>query len=324
MAGVQKNPAFSAGFSAKEADSMIRRRREDAENPAWPGLVDIFGFTLAFILLLWFAANWPEQVENLERKTQDLGATIASMDADNRQLTEINQSLTEKLRLQGLINQDLTGKIKQLEESNENLTAQTRLSQANNLELNEKVQRLNQEKAALKDIGLKDWEELLKLLRAKLAKSNMVIIPNKTLKEIEIQGKPRVTFETMQYELSPNDKHRLEVLAPILYQLRQKKKFFITINGTADPRELQNEAPPRNNTELSALRAATVAAMLEKAAPGLGQYLRVTGLGVKGHKRTLAPGEDPDLIYRQYRSVSLVLKIDVAAIMQETSPNPSP
>ncbi|MDD5641591.1 MAG: hypothetical protein PHX53_08080, partial [Syntrophales bacterium] len=72
---------------------------------------------------------------------------------------------------------------------------------------------------------------------------------------------------------------------------------------------------------LSALRAAAVAETLEKAAPGLGRYLRVTGLGVKGQKRTLAPGENPDMIYRQYRSVNLVLKIDVAAIMQERSAN---
>ncbi len=300
---------------------MARRRREDAENPAWPGLVDIFGFTLAFLLLLWFSANWPEKVENLERKTRNLGAQIASMDTTNRQLKEINQSLNEKLRLQDLANQGLAGKIKQLEESNTNLDAQTKVLQASNLDLSGKIQQLNQEKAALKDIGLKDWEELLNLLQARLAKSKMMIIPNKNDKEIEIQGKPRITFETMQYELSPFDKHRLEALAPILYELRQKKKFFITINGTADPRELQNLAPPRNNTELSALRAATVAAMLEKAAPGLGHYLRVTGLGVKGHERFLAPGENPDLIYRQYRSVNLVLKIDVAAIMQESTAN---
>ena len=211
-----------------------------------------------------------------------------------------------------------------MEENNKNLDAQTRLSQANNLDLNGKIQQLNQEKAALKDIGLKDWEELLKLLRARLAKSKMVIIPNKNDKEIELQGKPGVTFKTMEYELSPDDKHRLEVLAPILYELRQKKKFFITINGTADPRELKNAAPPRNNTELSALRAATVAAMLEKSAPGLGHYLRVTGLGVKGKKRTLAPGENPDKVYRQYRTVNLVLKIDVAAIMQENAAKPAP
>ncbi len=40
-------------------------------------------------------------------------------------------------------------------------------------------------------------------------------------------------------------------------------------------------------------------------------------------KRTLAPGENPEMIYRQYRSVNLVLKIDVAAIMQENATSPA-
>ncbi|MFZ5452905.1 MAG: hypothetical protein ACOZF2_13695 [Thermodesulfobacteriota bacterium] len=302
---------------------MAWRRREDAENPAWPGLVDIFGFTLAFLLLLWFAANWPQQVENLERKTQDLGQRLGSLRAENKELQEANLSLAEKLRLQDLANQDLTAQLQQLQENQKNLDAQARLLEASNLNLNEKITQLNQEKAALRDIGLKDWEELLKLLKAKLAQSNMAVIPNKIEKAIIIQGKPRVTFETMKYELSPYDKQRLEALAPILYALRQQKNFFININGTADPRELRNATPPKNNTELSALRAAAVAALLEKAAPGLGRYLRVTGLGVKGQKRTLAPGENPDLIYRQYRSVNLVLKIDVAAIMQESATHPA-
>jgi flagellar motor protein MotB len=301
---------------------MAWRRREDAENPAWPGLVDIFGFTLAFLLLLWFAANWPQKVEKLERQTQDQGLRLASMQTENKQLQEMNRTLEERLRLQGLANQGLTEQVQQLAENNKNLDARTRLLQANNLDLHGKMQQLTNENAALKDIGLKDWKELLKLLQARLAKSGMMIIPNRNDKEIILQGKPRVTFQTMKYELSPDDKRRLLALAPILYELRQKKKFYITINGTADPRELQNTAPPRDNTELSALRAATVAAMLEKSAPGLGHYLRVTGLGVKGQERNLAPGENADKIYRQYRTVNLVLKIDVAALMQEGAAPP--
>jgi flagellar motor protein MotB len=301
---------------------MAWRRREDAENPAWPGLVDIFGFTLAFLLLLWFAANWPQKVEKLERQTQDQGLRLASMQTENKQLQEMNRTLEERLRLQGLANQGLTEQVQQLAENNKNLDARTRLLQANNLDLHGKMQQLTNENAALKDIGLKDWKELLKLLQARLAKSGMMIIPNRNDKEIILQGKPRVTFQTMKYELSPDDKRRLLALAPILYELRQKKKFYITINGTADPRELQNTAPPRDNTELSALRAATVAAMLQKSAPGLGHYLRVTGLGVKGQERNLAPGENADKIYRQYRTVNLVLKIDVAALMQEGAAPP--
>ena len=302
---------------------MAWHRREDAENPAWPGLVDIFGFTLALLLLLWFAANWPLKVKNLELKRQNMERQMVAMTAANRQLKDKNQSLNEKLRLQGLTNQALNENKKQLEENNKILSDQINLLQANNLDLSGKVQQLDQEKAAFRDIGLKDWEELLKLLQAKLAKSSLVIIPNRNAKEIEIQGKPRLTFETNRYELSPYDKQRLEALAPILYELRQKKKFFITINGTADPRELHNLSPPRNNTELSALRAAAVAALMVKAAPGLGQYLRVTGLGVKGHMRKLAPGENPDVAYRQYRTVNLVLKIDVAALMQERAGKPA-
>ncbi len=303
---------------------MAWHRREDAENPAWPGLVDIFGFTLALLLLLWFAANWPLKVKNLELKRQDMERQLMSMTVANRQLNHMNRSLEEKLRLLGLNNQALAANMKQVTENNKILGYQMGLLQANNLDLSGQVQQLDQEKAALREIGLKDWEELLKLLQAKLAGSHLVIIPNRSAKEIEIQGKPRLTFETNRYELSPYDKERLEALAPILYELRQKKKFFITINGTADPRELHNLAPPRNNTELSALRAAAVAALMVKAAPGLGQYLRVTGLGVKGHVRNLAPGENPDAAYRQYRTVNLVLKIDVAALMRERAGKSAP
>jgi flagellar motor protein MotB len=303
---------------------MVWRRREDAENPAWPGLVDIFGFTLAFLLLLWFAANWPEKVKNLEQQTQDQGLRLANLQAEKRGLQDLNRGLEDKLHRQGLANQGLTAQIQQLEDSKKNLEAQFGLLQTTNLELTGKIQQLGHEKAALQNVGLQDWEELLKLLQARLAKSKMTIIPNRQEKEITLQGKPRVTFKTMEYELSAHDKQRLEVLAPVLLELRQKKKFFITINGTADPRELKHAGPPRNNTELSALRAAAVAATLEKSAPGLGHYLRVTGLGVKGKERKLAPGENPDKVYQQYRTVNLVLKIDVAALMQENAAQPKP
>jgi len=82
------------------------------------------------------------------------------------------------------LGQNLTATVKQLEESKKNIDAQTRLLQETNLNLNEKILQLNKEKAALRDIGLKDWEELLRLLQARFAKSNMAIIPNKIDKEI--------------------------------------------------------------------------------------------------------------------------------------------
>jgi flagellar motor protein MotB len=292
-------------------------RREDADNPAWPGLVDIFAFTLAFLLIIWFANNLPQKVENLEKESRDLSARIILLAGEKQQLQDLNQSLRDKLALVDQTNLNLSDKVKLLEESVRNLDSQKALLQEVNVGLGAEIQRLSAENASLRDIGRKDWEELLKLLQSRLAGMQMAIIPNEQEKEIEIHGKPRITFETLRYELSDADRLRLERLAPILSDLRRQKQFFITISGTADPRELHNMTPPRNNAELSALRAATVAAMLENASPGLGRYLRVMGLGVKGQEKTLAPGEDPDKFYQEYRTVSLVLKIDVAAMMQK-------
>jgi len=292
------------------------RRREDAENPAWPGLVDIFAFTLAFLLIVWFVNNLPQKVKDLKKESQNLSTQISSLAGEKQQLQNLNQSLRDKVARLDQNNQNLNNQVQILEEGMRNLDSQKKTLQAANVDLNTAVQRLNKENTSLKDIGRQDWQELLKMLRSKLAGKQWAIIPHEQNKEIEIHGKPRITFETMQYELSPAEKQRLELLAPILADLRRQKQFFITINGTADPRELDNAAPPRNNTELSALRAATVAALLENASPGLGRHLRVMGLGVKGQEKTLSAGEDPDRFYKEYRNVSLVLKIDVAALMR--------
>lgn len=299
------------------------RRHEDTDNPAWPGLVDIFAFTLAFLLIIWFANNLPQKVENLEKETQNLSARITSLTGEKQQLRDLNQRLRNRLALADQKSQELSGQVKGLENtlqglenSLQDLDSQRAALKQANLGLNTEVQRLAEANASLRDLGRRDWQELLQMLRKRLAGMQVQIIPHEQEKEIEIHGKPRITFETMQYELAAGDRQRLERLAPILLDLRRKKPFFITINGTADPRELHDSAPPRNNTELSALRAATVAAMLENASPGLGRYLRVMGLGVKGQKKSLAPQDDPDRFYQKYRTVSLVLKIDVAALMQ--------
>jgi flagellar motor protein MotB len=295
-------------------------RREEAENPAWPGMVDIFAFSLAILLILWLAGNWPQKVEHLEKQTQALSARLSSLDSEKQHLRDMNRSLRDQMSLLAQSNRGLEEKIALMEKSALTLDAQRASLQEANIGLSAEIQRLSEAQAVLKDIGRKEWEELLQVLRGRLAAMPLTIIPNEQDKEIEIHGKPRITFGTLRYELTDANKQRLQLLAPILHDLRQNKKFFITISGTADPREVHNAAPPRNNAELSALRAATVAAMLENASPGLGRHLRVMGLGVKGQEKALSPGVDPDEFYQEYRSVSLVLKIDVAAIMQEDQP----
>jgi flagellar motor protein MotB len=300
---------------------MAWHRRDDFDNPAWPGMVDIFAFTLALFMIFWFAGNFPAKLENLEKKTQDLTAKMKLLDSKNIHLTESNRNLSAKLEALTQNNQNLLAQMDSLQEKNRDLDSQNKSLASGTLALNARIAHLDEENIQLRDIGRKDWEELLKLLQEKLVGLPMKIIPHQRDKEIEIQGNPKITFETNEYDLTEFDQNRLEHLASILRDLRQSRKFFITINGTADPRELQRDLPPRNNTELSALRAATVAAVLENAAAGLGQHLRILGLGSKGVAKTLTSKENPDTIFRQYRTVSLVLKVDVASLLQEGQPS---
>lgn len=295
---------------------MAWHRRDDFDNPAWPGMVDIFAFSLALFMIFWFAGNFPAKLETLEKNNQDLSDRLKSKDSSNVRLTADNRSLSAQIQSLAQDNQNLLNQMNLVQNQNRELDAQNNSLAAGTLALTAKVAHLDEENIQLRDIGRQDWERLLKMLQERVSGLGVKIIPNQRDKEIEIQGNPKITFETMKYELNTPDENLLEQLAPILKNLQQSNKFFITINGTADPREFDREAPPRNNPELSALRAATVGRVLEDAAPGLGQHLRITGLGSRGAARASIL-QNPNTAYRQYRTVSLVLKIDVASLLKD-------
>ncbi len=208
---------------------MLRKRRQDeGENPAWPGLVDVFAFTLVFVLLLGLGDDPGNKIEKLSK---------------------------EKSKLQ---------------EENE--------------KLKKAVTNLNE---LIGGRGLKELKEFYNIVKNKLPQNYSIDLDEDAI-EIVITGEPPIYFNTNEYKLSFSDSHRLSILAPIIFILLQEKPFYIIINGTADPRFLPDRGiPPHNNVELSALRAATVADLLEKAAPGVVKYLRVAGLGVRGEEAPL-------------------------------------
>jgi len=295
---------------------MAWHRRDDFDNPAWPGMVDIFAFSLALFMIFWFAGNFPAKLENLEKNNQDILARLKVLDAKNIHLTTDNRALSAQLQSLNQNNQNLLDQINSLQQKNRDLDAQNNSLAAGTVALTTKIAHLDEENILLRDIGRQDWEKLFKVVQEKFAGLPVKIIPNQHDKEIEIQGNPKITFETMKYDLDADDQNLLESTAAILYNLRQSNKFYLTINGTADPREFERDLLPRNNSELSALRAATVATVLENAAPGLGQHLRILGLGSKGTTKTNVK-ENLNTAYRQYRTVSLVLKIDIGSLLTD-------
>ncbi|MBU4447250.1 MAG: hypothetical protein KKD99_01595, partial [Proteobacteria bacterium] len=74
---------------------MTWRRREDGgENPAWPGLVDIFAFTMVFIMLLWLGTDWPQKVRDLETENQTLRAEKGTLE---KRLSDLEHGGLKKL-----------------------------------------------------------------------------------------------------------------------------------------------------------------------------------------------------------------------------------
>ncbi len=239
---------------------MRWRRREEGENPAWPGLVDVFAFTLVFIMLLGFGSASIEEVKALREE-------VARLQKENARLRE------------------------ELEECRRGPWAK------------------------IKD----KLKEIHPVLRKKLSKYFMVELKENEL-EIVIKGTPEISFDTAQYNIDKeHDRDRLHYLSLVLAETLSGQPFYILINGTADPRTLKDRGiPPHNNIQLSALRAANVSTLLLEAAPGLGDYLRIVGLGVQGVEVLLPPEVNPDEYYRIYRIVYLIIKVDVEKFIKQT------
>ena len=128
-------------------------RREDADNPAWPGLVDIFVFTLAFLLIIWFANNLPQKVENLEKESRDLHERITLLAREKQQLQALDQSLRDKLARVDQTNLSLSDQVKLMEDTVRNLDSQKATLQEANVGLGAELQRLSAENASWRISG---------------------------------------------------------------------------------------------------------------------------------------------------------------------------
>lgn len=122
----------------------------------------------------------------------------------------------------------------------------------------------------------------------------------------------QIAFASARADLDPDDATRLGSFArgPLDSILVSHRAARIVINGTADWQQLASPVHPRDNTELSALRAASVAKILREASPDLQSRLTVAGLGEIGEKPEPSL---PDSVVKQmlqpYRSVSLEIRI---------------
>ena len=212
----------------------IRRGpRGQEESPTWPGLVDLFAFGMAIMVVLVVLnaqfKTWQEQAAAAKRSKLD---TI----------------------LAAIVNAD----------------------------------------ASLKPYALKD-------------------VNLHAIKIEELAGGP-ITFGKSEFELCENDVLRLAQLARTLeIALRADSVAVVSINGTADPDPMERQRPPRDNVELSALRAAAVARVFRDNAPTLtsNKQIQIVGLGEIGQDAAPGIGRDAkEKAYKQFRTVRLEVRAD--------------
>jgi outer membrane protein OmpA-like peptidoglycan-associated protein len=195
-----------------------RRADDEHENPAWPGLVDLFAFGMVVMLLLWVQAL-PEPPKPPGSGPEEVGL--------------------------GQVQIDLSGVVKP---------------------------------------GDVVWDRTSLVLRLVRFKGHEIF------------------FESGKFNLAPTDVESIRTVAQDLRRLFDKyPQVVILVNGSADPMKLFSTVPPRDNIELSALRAAEVSRVLVEE--GLQQRLQVVGLGEKGD----ATGKTAEGL-REYRKVFLELK----------------
>lgn len=115
-------------------------------------------------------------------------------------------------------------------------------------------------------------------------------------------GHEEVFFPSGVSDLTVSDIEAIRTTAKTLSSILGKfPQLVVVVNGTADPNPLSRDAPPRDNVELSALRAAAVSKILVEE--GLKGRFQIVGLGEIG----TAVGKTSEEM-KQYRKVFLEIR----------------
>ena len=261
------------------------RRLTDHENPAWPGLVDLFAFSMILVLFLWVSSQTPQSTDK----------------------TDLADSLrVEQARIESLLVENAMLR-KQLSSTRATLAKNTSdrrrlLRQAILEELNDVSRRLvDRFGPHPEDSGELDTARMRITIRRFLGRE--------------------LLFGTLSSGLEEEDRLALARFVRMIADLLPEHPALrLDIEGTADPRPVRRTTHPRDNVELSALRAAAVANVMLSATPALAGRVRVAGLGAVGH---LDPSvTDPETAYRHYRRVTLHLAIDPSDLVSDTLRSP--
>jgi len=297
---------------------MLGRRHTNEESPAWPGLVDLYAFTL-IIVVLFFVVPWPsddgsefeqmspaEQVENLKRQREQI--QHLTQDLENA-THDLELSEQERKRYADEL-QDARDRTDRLNERiREQRNELTRLAQATE-DLKEgmratahgKVTRLREDLQAALGDGWKDLDPVHRTL---------------PVFEIKTFRSGPVLFERAKHDLTESYSADIKELSIALAKvLADYPDAEIEVRGTADPDPYRGRGEIRDNVDLSAMRAATVAKLLKERDPGtaptIGNKFMIVGLGEVGE--VIEDPQEKLKVYQRYRRVRLKIRIPIMSV----------
>jgi chemotaxis protein MotB len=297
---------------------MLGRRRTNEESPAWPGLVDLYAFTL-IIVVFFFVVPWPsddasefermspaEQVENLKRQreqiqrlTQDLENTAHELELSEQERKRYADELQDARDQTDRLNERIRD---QQDELRRHARATEDLKESLRIAAHEKVTQLREDlQAALGD----EWKDLDPV--------------HPTLPEFEIKTfrSGPVLFERAKHDLTESYSADIKELSSALAKvLADYPDAEIEVRGTADPDPYRGRGEIRDNVDLSAMRAATVAKLLNQRDPGsvstIGDNFMIVGLGEVGE--VIEDPQEKLKVYQRYRRVRLKIRIPIMSM----------
>jgi flagellar motor protein MotB len=149
----------------------------------------------------------------------------------------------------------------------------------------------------------------------------------KLFSETAMKGADEVLFARGAFDLSPDQEGRIASLGRVLnncgyFVADERRKLIIRGEADLDPYRMERTggrpSPPRNNHELSALRAATVSRLLAEEGGISKGVIEVVGLGEQGQSLERGSSEPLELFeqrrnaaYQEHRRVTLEIRIDL-------------
>jgi chemotaxis protein MotB len=240
-----------------------------------------------------------KDVEKLKKDTSSVGNELRLLKRDYQQLADQNESLEKSFeKLKNLSAKETAELQAELETKNKELMRKADELLKKEIELKEKQKLLEEREKRVKELedAIRKKDQAIQLLRAKVAgalkgfESQGLTVVQKNGK-IYVSLEAKLLFKSGSTFVEPEGRKALIELGKVL---ETEKELEIVVEGHTDTDKLTSPTSPKNNWELSVLRATSVVEILlanskmsptQVMAAGRGEFMPVSATDKAKNRR---------------------------------------